>query len=497
MKIRASNSTASVDDLNALDAASRTDFVTFIGRCFSSLAPNSFFHMNWHICAMAYCAELVRFGRLRRLINTVPPRSLKSIVYSVALPAFILGHDPTRRLITVSYSSDLAIKHANDFRAILNTSWYRRVFPGTRISAAKNTESEVVTTRNGHRLATSVDGTLTGRGGDTIIIDDPLKPIDALSESKRERVNQWYFNTLLSRLDDKQYGAIIVVMQRLHMDDLCGVLMRGSEEWTHLNLPAIAQQDERIPIGGGKFHLRQAGDVLHPEREPRSVLDSIRAQLGSDTFAAQYQQAPIPPGGAMIKRAWVRRYDQLPMPRDRRIIQSWDIANKEGGQNDWSVCTTWLVHEDKYYLLDVLRDRFDYPTLKARVIEHARAHRPYKILIEDAGVGIALIQELKGAYSVIPIKPEHDKVTRMSIQSAKFESGRIFFPQQAFWLADLESELFAFPNSPHDDQVDSISQALGHETRGLWDDKSIEGFRRFTEYLARDRYFGLMAGRPW
>jgi predicted phage terminase large subunit-like protein len=228
-----------------------------------------------------------------------------------------------------------------------------------------------------------------------------------------------------------------------------------------------------------------------------SVLDSIRAQLGSDTFAAQYQQAPVPPGGAMIKRAWVRRYDQLPTERDRYVIQSWDTANKEGGQNDWSACTTWLIYENKYYLVDVLRGRFDYPTLKARVIEHARAHRPSKILIEDAGVGIALIQELKGAYSVIPIKPEHDKVTRMSIQSAKFESGRIFFPQQAPWLAVLETELFAFPNSRHDDQVDSISQALGDNVQEFWSQRSLDGLSNLIEALSRDRYFGLLAGRPW
>jgi hypothetical protein len=309
---------------------------------------------------MAHHAELVRLGKLRRLLVNVPPRSLKSIVYSVALPSFIFGHDPSKRLIVVSYGTELSIKHAIDFRAIMSSSWYRRVFPETRISAAKNTETEVITTAGGYRLATSIDGTLTGRGGDIIIIDDPLKPHDALSESRREKVNQWYFNTLLSRLDDKQTGAVVVVMQRLHMDDLSGALLRDSEAWTHSKLQAIAEVDEQILIGSRRFYQHQAGDVLHPEREPMSVLESIRAQLGSDTFTAQYQQAPVPPGGAMIKRAWVRRYEQLPSSRGRLIIQSWDTANKEGGQNDWSVCTTWLVHENRYYLADVLRGRFDY-----------------------------------------------------------------------------------------------------------------------------------------
>jgi predicted phage terminase large subunit-like protein len=433
--------------------------------------------MNWHIRALAYHLEQVRLGKITRLIINMPPRSLKSIVSSVAFPAFVLGHDPTKRLIAVSYGSDLAIKHANDFRAILKTPRYQRLFPGTRISRIKNTEFEVITTRHGYRLATSIDGTLTGRGGDIAIIDDPLKPIDALSDSGRQRANDWLTHTLLSRLDDKQKGAIIIVMQRLHVDDLTGMLLRTSDDWTVLNLPAIAEQEERIQIGVDKYHTRHVGELLHPEREPKSVLDSIRSQLGSDTFAAQYQQAPNPPGGAMIKRSWVLRYDQLPVSvSSSRVRQSWDTASKEGGQNDWSVCTTWQLHENKYYLIDVLRGRFDYPTLKARAIAHAQTYKPYQILIEDTGVGTALVAELQNAgLSAIGVKPEHDKQTRMSIQSGKFESGQVYFPNQAPWLADLETELFAFPNSRHDDQVDSISQALSYESDGY--DSSLDWVR--------------------
>jgi predicted phage terminase large subunit-like protein len=228
-----------------------------------------------------------------------------------------------------------------------------------------------------------------------------------------------------------------------------------------------------------------------------SILESIRSQLGSDTFAAQYQQAPVPPGGAMIKRSWVRRYGPPPTPSNRVVIQSWDTANKEGAQNDWSVCTTWLIHENKYYLIDELRGRFDYPTLKARVLEHASLHRPSKVLIEDTGVGTALVQELKGSpFCAIPIRPEHDKKTRMSIQSGKFESGKVYFPCGAPWLPELEAELFAFPNSPFDDQVDSISQALAHDTC-LWTAESLANLNHMTQALAFDRYIGLMTGRPW
>jgi predicted phage terminase large subunit-like protein len=452
--------------------------------------------MNWHICTIAYYLEQIRLGKIKRLIITVPPRSLKSIMCSVAFPAFVLGHDPTKRLIVVSYSADLAIKHGNDFRTVVNSVEYHAIFPRMRVSPTKNTQTEVVTTLNGFRLATSVDGALTGRGGDIIIIDDPIAALAALSQKAREHVANWYFNALLSRLDDKQNGAIILVMQRLHEDDLAGILLRGFDEWTVLSLPAIAEQDEQIPIGNGQIHCRHTGDVLHPGRESRSVLDSLRAQLGHDTFAAQYQQRPVAPGGAMIKPAWIPRYDQP--PQSGQIVQSWDVANKQGEENDYSVCTTWLVHQNHYYLLDVLRGRFDFPTLRRKVSEHAKLHKASRILIEDAGFGTALIQELKTPeFSVTAVKPEYDKKIRMAIQAAKFENGQVFFPKEAPWLSDLEAELFAFPNGRHDDQVDSISQALAYKSPSGWTDASLKGYNNLVNAFYQDAMFARLVGRPW
>jgi predicted phage terminase large subunit-like protein len=479
-----------------VNAACRTDFVSFVRKCFHVLSPSAIFYMNWHICAIAYCLELVRLGIIKRLIITLPPRFLKSIMCSVAFPAFVLGHDPAKRLIVPSYSADLAIKHGNDFRAVINSTEYHAIFPGMRISAMKNTQTEVVTTLNGFRLAISVDGTLTGRGGDIIIIDEPIAALAAtLSQKSREHVVDWYFNTLLSRLDDQQNGAIVLVMQRLHEDDLAGVLLRGSDEWTVLSLPAIAEQDEEIPIGNGQVHFRRTGDVLHPERQSREDLESLRAQA-PEIYAAQHQQRPVAPGGAMIKRVWVRRYDQL--PKSGQIIQSWDVANKQGEENDYSVCTTWLIYEKRYYLIDVLRGRFDFPTLRTKVFEQAKLHKASQILIEDAGVGTALIQELKTAhFSVIAVKPEYDKKIRMAIQSAKFENGQVCFPKEAPWLRDLEDELFAFPSGRHDDQVDSISQALGHKSPSYYTKASLDGFSNLINALYQDAIFGRLAGRPW
>ena len=460
---------AKASEARVFRALLRRDFSAFVRKVFATLESGQAFVPNWHLEAIAYQLERVRRGEIKRLIINMPPRSLKSVTASVAFPAFVLGHDPTRRIICVSYSGDLAKKHANDFRAVLEAPWYQTLFQRTRIGQ-KDSETEIELTARGFRLATSVGGTLTGRGGDLIVIDDPLKPDDAHSETKRNAANEWFKNTLLSRLDDKRTGAIIIVMQRVHMDDLTGFVTSQSEEWQVLNLPAITEIDEVIPISDAKVHRRRVGEALSPEREPLSVLENLKAQLGSDAFSAQYQQMPVPPGGAMIKRDWIKRYAELPLQRERSLIlQSWDTASKGGPENDFSVCTTWCIsRERRWYLMDVWRKRVDYPELKAAVRSLASRHAVQRVLVEDAGAGIALVQELLGEVDgILAVKPDRDKITRMSVVSSKFESGLVFLPERAPWLADFEAELFAFPGSRHDDQCDSVSQALTDDNCGL------------------------------
>jgi predicted phage terminase large subunit-like protein len=478
---RATEPSASAVDA-ALVKACREDFASFVELSFHLLNPGKTLLGNWHLDALVYELEQVRLGRTPRLMVNIPPRHLKSLVTSVAFPAFVLGHHPTKRIISVTYGADLAVNFAHNFRKIVTSSLYRRIFPGMRI--AWNVETEVETTEGGFRLATSIDGPLTGRGGDIIIVDEPIKSSDVLSDSKREHVNEWFINTLLSRLDDTQNGAIIVVMQRLHVDDLCGSLLRASDDWTLLKLAAIAEQDEQIQIGKNEYHPCRAGELLHPERRPMSALNSIRSNIGSYNFASQYQQRPVPLDGAIIKPTWVGRYDQPPpLTPSSRIIQSWDTASTVG----WSVCITILIHEKKYYLLDVVRGRFDYPTLKAHAISHAQAHKAQRILVEDdAGIGTALVAELrKAGLPAVAIKPEQDKLTRMSLQSSKFESGQVFFAKRAPWLADFEAELFAFPNSSHDDQIDALSQALAHGHPSYeWTDEALENFSKVIAALS-------------
>ena len=280
----------------------RSDFSTFIERSFYELNPGVQFLSNWHIEVIASELERCLRGETKRLIINVPPRSLKSHCASVAFPAWLLGHKPSTQIICASYAQDLADKLAHDCRSLMNADWYRKVFT-TRL--ASQAVAEFTTETHGFRLATSVGGVLTGRGGDFIIIDDPLKPDEAVSDTQRDAVNQWYENTLYSRLNHKATGCIIIIMQRLHEDDLVGHLVKQGG-WKVLKFPAIAVEDETHVIStqlGQRTVQRRVGEALHPERESLDTLESIRRTLCEYNFSGQYQQEPAPLGGGMVKQA--------------------------------------------------------------------------------------------------------------------------------------------------------------------------------------------------
>lgn len=183
----------------------------------------------------------------------------------------------------------------------MKAAWYRNLFPDTRLSTERQALQEFVTTKQGFRLSTSVGGVLTGRGADYLIIDDPLKPEEALSDTQRKTVNNWFDHTLYSRLNDKRNGCIVLTMQRLHEDDLTGHVL-GLEPWKVIRFPPIAEQDEshviKTPYGTRLFQ-RRAGEALHPEREPLEILNHIRETLGEYNFSGQYQQSPAPLGGGL------------------------------------------------------------------------------------------------------------------------------------------------------------------------------------------------------
>jgi predicted phage terminase large subunit-like protein len=452
----------------------RMDFLTFIERAFYELNPGRRFIASPFIALIAAKLEACRTGQIRRLIINLPPRSLKSHCASIAFTAWYLGHHAAGHLICASYGQDLADKFARDCRIVMNSAWYKALFR-TRFSE-RQAVHDFKTTEQGTRMATSVGGVLTGRGADMIILDDPLKPDDALSQTRRASINDWYDNTLLSRLNDKSKGCIIIIMQRLHQDDLVGHVLE-QDDWEMLSFPAITSEDECQPIEGPlgrSWFKRRAGEALHPEREPLETLAKIRQTIGEYNFLSQYQQEPAPVGGAMVKTAWLAFYEPHERPEKySRIVQSWDTANKANELSDFSVCTTWGVEHNRYHLLDVFRRRLEYPDLRRAVMNQAKLHNANNILIEDKASGTQLIQDLKyeGTLGITAYEPPSgtDKIMRLHAQTAMFENGFVRLPRAAPWLADYVAELTGFPGTKFDDQVDSTTQFLHYiqGSRGL------------------------------
>jgi len=306
-----------------------------------------------------------------------------------------------------------------------------------------------------------------------------LKPEEALSQTQRQAANEWFDHTLYSRLNDKLTGAIVLIMHRLHEDDLAGHVLE-QEPWEVVRLPAIADDDERHRVEtvfGPQSFGREAGEALHPEREPPAMLEQIRRTLGEYNFAGQYQQSPMPQGGGMVKAAWFRTYapNERPALFDR-VVQSWDTANKATELSDFSVCTSWGISGKDLYLLHVLRKRMEYPELKRAVCLQAEAFNATVVLIEDKASGTQLIQELVelGLHAVTRYQPQADKIMRMHAQTAMIENGFVHLPKEAPWRAEYLHELTVFPGGKHDDQVDWTAQPLdwfkqaGREPRGIY-----------------------------
>jgi predicted phage terminase large subunit-like protein len=442
------------------DALLRYDLATFIEKSFHTVNPSTPFQPNWHINLTAAALEEVASGSIKRLIINMPPRSLKSLCVSVAWPAWILGNNPAARIMAASYSQSLSLKHSLDTRLIMNAPWYKRMFPKVIMSPDQNEKAKFTTTKRGFRFATSVGGTATGEGGNILIVDDPLNPMQAASDILRQSALDWLDQTFMSRLDDKQHGVIVIVMQRLHDDDITGHLLKKSPLWHHLCLPAIATERQIFHYGNVKI-IRKSGDILHPGREGKKLLEQARIELGNYAFAAQYQQQPVPMEGTMMRPEWLRYYDHT-LPEDAPITQSWDTAIKTGKANDYSVCTTWAEVDHHFYLLDLVQRRMEYPDLKRALLATADKWQPQAILIEDKASGQSLLQDIRRETTlpVIAIRPLQDKITRFASVTALFEAGKILLPRNTPWRALYETELLSFPGTSHDDMVDSTSQYL-------------------------------------
>jgi predicted phage terminase large subunit-like protein len=445
-------------DRDLANAISRTDFGAFVYRAFEAINPGQRLIPNWHIDVICYHLQLMMNGEARkRLVINLPPRTLKSFIVSVALPAWLLGRAPSTRIICASYSDELATKFSRDCRALLETPFYKSVFPATRLNPKKAAEGEFETTKRGSRLATSVGGTLTGRGGGVLIIDDPIKANDAGSEVARRDAIDWFNGTARSRLDDPATSLVCIAMQRLHVEDLAGILIE--QGWPKLVLPAIATEAADYVTGPDEVYHRPVGELLQPNRDSLEAIEELKHEIGSRVFAAQYQQNPTPPDGNMIKAAWLGRYDTAPERKNfQRVVLSCDPAGKAGPRNDYTAITVIGLQQQAIYLLEVSRGHWVVMQMRDQIIALAARWGVDVVVVEDTSSGMSLIQLLKEQtrLDVVGRQSNVDKETRMSRQQGRFEAGRILLPTEALWLADFENELLAFPDGRYDDQVDAL-----------------------------------------
>lgn len=275
-----------------MDILVRTYFPAFLAKVFETVSPGDEFAANWHLDAITWELSCIERGQSKRLLVTMPPRYSKTIAITVAWVAWVLGHRPSKRFVCASYSQELSLEHAAMCKMVMQSDWYRRIFPRTRLRG-RAPDGHFQTTAGGARLTTSTGGTLTGRGGDIFIIDDSLKADDVFSDTMRQKCISWYKNTLVTRPNDKKRAAIVLVMQRLHEEDLAGhVLNEGS--WRHLNLPAIATERDRVQIGADRYYQREVGVPLDPAREDLEDLEKMRRSMGSDLFEPSISSSPSP-----------------------------------------------------------------------------------------------------------------------------------------------------------------------------------------------------------
>ena len=317
-------------------------------------------------------------------------------------------------------------------------------------------------TMHGQRVACSVGGTVTGRHGHLVIIDDPISPKQSNSSLLRKNANDWVRKTLPTRRVDKALTPQILVMQRLHEQDPTGMLLslEGGRPIKHICLPAeITDLDNIKPKALKKYYI---DGLLDPRRMPSKELINQKVLAGSTEYAGQFLQSPRAEGGNIWNLEWWKYYKELPMDRPLSIYQSWDTAFKEKQINDFSVCTTWFEFKHGYYLVDLFEKKLQYPDLKSQMILKYEQYRAGFVLVEDKASGTPAIQELRmnTGMTYFEINPEGDKIQRANACSPTIESGNVYIPSNKSWVSKMVDQCSAFPNVENDDIVDSISQFL-------------------------------------
>lgn len=421
----------------------------------------TFIHGRHH-AVMAKKFEEIAAGKLKRLIINMPPRHTKSEFASYLLPAWFLGKFPGKKIIQCSNTAELAVGFGRKVRNVVDGEAYAKVFPNVSLRHDSKAAGRWSTNAGGEYFAIGVGGTVTGKGADLLIIDDPHSEQEAALANNDpavyDKVYEWYSSGPRQRLQPG--GAIVIVMTRWGKRDLTGQVLkaaaqRGGDDWEVIEFPAI------LP----------SGNPLWPEFWSIDELSALKEELPLPKWQAQYQQDPTSEQSAIIKREWWQIWEGDRPPPVSMIIQSWDTAFEKSNRADYSACTTWGVfdHPDgsgkdqaNLILLNAFRDRLEFPELKKRALEQYREWEPDGLIVEKKASGAPLIYELRSmgipVQEFTPTKG-NDKITRLNAVSDLFASGRIWVPNTN-WAEEVVEEVASFPSGEHDDYVDSVSLAL-------------------------------------
>ena len=408
-------------------------------------------------------------GSIKRLIINVPPRHMKSISVAVALPAWTWATQPHKKFLYASYASSLSIRDSTKCRRLIDSLWYKAHFGDKfRLTDDQNQKQRFENDKTGYRIATSVGGALTGDGGDIICIDDPHNSVEADSSKVREGVLEWWDQAMQTRLNDPKTGAFVIIMQRLHEQDLTGHILANQleGEWDHLMLPARYEVGAPNPMRsslGFTDPRTQEGELLWPDRMDEKTLKTLERSLGSYAAAGQLQQRPSPKGGGILKASWWVPWEKEELPEVTYVIQSWDTAFETKESSSYSARTTWGIFKhnghDCLIVLEAWYDKVTYPELRKLAQEAYNDWEPDAVLIEKKASGASLLQDLRMAgVPVLAYSPDRDKVARAHASSALLEDGRIYYPKRK-WAEDLISICAAFPAAKNDDIVDTCTQA--------------------------------------
>lgn len=449
--------------LKLLNLVAAGDFATFQRLMHPIVNGGPYVHCR-HARALAEVLRKVATGELKRVCVAIAPRHYKSYQASITFPAFLLGMDPSLKIVAASYGQDLAEDFAARSRQIMQSDEYRAVFPDTHLSSKTPAIAKLRTTKGGHRIATSVGGPMTGKGCDVLIVDDPMKAGDANSDLARDTVETWFKSTAITRFDDPATARVVVAMQRLHQDDLIGRL-KVDPDWFVLELPAIMPAPMTLDLGLGELVELKTGEILFPEKFDLDLLDKIRGELGEAGFAAQFLQRPTPAGGHLFDLGKAQRFE-LPAKSNLKpfeaVLISVDCGVAAGQHSDYTAITSWGVSGRQLYLLSATRGRWKL-TKTLDVMEDLikrMAHPNRHVLIEAGGSGTPLYHMLeeRGHEHVWIWHPKNNKEARADFANLRIEQGVVLLPEDAPWLDEFEMELSTFPHGKNDDYVDSFTQ---------------------------------------